>query len=256
MKQLKEELQSESFWRALTAEFLGTAVFVFSSVGCALPWAGNSPSTLQIALGFGLGVTTVSVFTQGVSGGQLNPAVSFALFLSLRISPLRAVLYMAMQGLGAITACALLYALTPQDIRGELGLNKPSTGVTQIQALGVEIIVTFQLVMCVLTISHQENNFEGSAHVALGASVTLGHLVAIGFTGCSMNPARSLGPAVITTNFSQHWIFWVGPMLGGVLAVIVYNLLLRAKRIRCRDCLKSLSTEHKGEFNMESKPSI
>ncbi|XP_043530611.1 aquaporin-1-like [Chiloscyllium plagiosum] len=109
--------------------------------------------------------------------------------------------------------------------------------------------------MCVLTISHQENNFEGSAHVALGVSVTLGHLVAIGFTGCSMNPARSLGSAVITTNFSQHWIFWVGPMLGGVLAVIVYNLLLRAKRIRCRDCLKSLSTEHKGEFNMESKPS-
>ncbi|XP_041029214.1 aquaporin-2-like [Carcharodon carcharias] len=205
MKQLMEELQSESFWRALTAEFLGTAVFVFSSLACALSWAVGSPGTLQVALGFGLGVTAVSVFTQGVSGGHLNPAVSLALLLSLRISPLRALLYMTMQALGAIAACAVLYVLTPQDIHGELGLNKPSPGVTQSQALGVEIIVTFQLVMCVFTISHKESNFEGSAHMALGASVTLGHLVAIGFTGCSMNPARSLGPAVITTNFNHHW---------------------------------------------------
>nr|AJA30091.1 aquaporin 15 [Squalus acanthias]UDD66117.1 aquaporin 15 [Squalus acanthias] len=254
MKQLKQELQSESFWRALTAEFLGTAVFVFSSVGSALCWAGLCPGTLQVALGFGLGVAAVSVFTQRVSGGQLNPAVSLALLLALRISPLRALLYMAMQALGAIAACALLYALTPPSVRGDLGLNQPSPGVTQTQALGVEIIVTFQLVLCVFAVSHKKSNFEGSAHVALGASVTLGHLVAIGFTGCSMNPARSLGPAVITTNFSHHWIFWVGPLLGGVLAAIVYNLLLMPKRIGCRDCLNMLKTDHKAELDVESKP--
>ncbi|XP_072342982.1 aquaporin-5-like isoform X2 [Scyliorhinus torazame] len=164
MKPLKEEIQSESFWRALTAEFLG------------------------------------------VSGGQLNPAVSLALLFSKRISPLRALLYMIMQTLGATAASALLYVLSPEDVRGELGLNKPSPGVTQSQALAVEIIVTFQLVMCVFTISHKESNFKGSAIMAVGASVTLGHLVAIGFTGCSMNPARSLGPAIITTNFSHHWV--------------------------------------------------
>ncbi|XP_067825249.1 aquaporin FA-CHIP-like [Heptranchias perlo] len=254
MKQMKEELQSESFWRALTAEFLGTAVFVFCSVGSALCWGGQSPGTLQVALGFGLGVAAVSVFTQGVSGGQLNPAVSLALLLTLRISPLRALLYILMQGLGSIAACALLYALTPQDIRGELGLNKPSPGVTQSQALGVEIIVTFQLVMCVFAISHKKSNFEGSAHVALGASVTLGHLVAIGFTGCSMNPARSLGPAVITTNFNHHWIFWVGPLIGGIMAAIGYNLLLMPKRIGCRDCLNTLEANDKVECHVESQP--
>uniref|UniRef100_UPI00398EF924 aquaporin-5-like n=1 Tax=Pristiophorus japonicus TaxID=55135 RepID=UPI00398EF924 len=254
MRRLKEELQSEAFWRALSAEFLGTAVFVLCSVGSALCWAGQCPGTLQVALGFGLGVAAVSVFTQQVSGGQLNPAVSLALLLARRISPLRALLYIAVQALGAIAASALLSALSPPGARGQLGLNQLSPGVTETQALGVEIIVTFQLVLCVFAVSHKKSSFEGSAHVALGASVTLGHLVAIGFTGCSMNPARSLGPAVITTNFNHHWIFWVGPLLGGVLAAMVYNLLLMPKRMGCRDCLNTLKAADKAEHDVESQP--
>ncbi|XP_072105773.1 aquaporin-5-like isoform X1 [Mobula birostris] len=254
MEQLKQEVYSESFWRALPAEFLGTAVLVFCGVASALGWAGQQPDTLQVALGFGLAVSAASLCTQGVGAGHLNPAVSLALLLGLRISPLRALLSILMQGLGAIAACALLYVLTPPGVRGELGLSKPSAGVTQVQALVIEVIVTFQLVLCVFVLSHKESNYEGSAHLALGISVTLGHLVAIRFTGCSMNPARSLGPAVITSNFSQHWIFWVGPLLGGALAVIVYSFLLSPKKTRCGECLSALKTDTKLEHKVESQP--
>ncbi|XP_072105774.1 aquaporin-5-like isoform X2 [Mobula birostris] len=200
MEQLKQEVYSESFWRALPAEFLGTAVLVFCGVASALGWAGQQPDTLQVALGFGLAVSAASLCTQGVGAGHLNPAVSLALLLGLRISPLRALLSILMQGLGAIAACALLYVLTPPGVRGELGLSK------------------------------------------------------IRFTGCSMNPARSLGPAVITSNFSQHWIFWVGPLLGGALAVIVYSFLLSPKKTRCGECLSALKTDTKLEHKVESQP--
>ncbi|XP_078280976.1 aquaporin-5-like [Rhinoraja longicauda] len=254
MEQLRRELRTETLWRALPAEFLGTAVLVFCGVASALSWAGQQPPALQVALGFGLAVSTVSLFTQGVGAGHVNPAVSLALMVSLRISPLRALLSAMMQSLGAIAACALLQAVTPPHVRGELGLNKPSAGVTQIQALVVEVIVTFQLVLCVFVISHKENHFEGSAQVALGVSVTLGHLVAIRFTGCSMNPARSLGPAVIMSNFSQLWIFWVGPLLGGILAAIVYSSLLTPKRIRCENCLSMWKTQAKPEHKVETQP--
>ncbi|XP_062894070.1 aquaporin-5-like isoform X1 [Mobula hypostoma] len=254
MEQLKQEVYSESFWRALPAEFLGTAVLVFCGVASTLGWAGQQPDTLQVALGFGLAVSAASLCTQGVGAGHLNPAVSLALLLGLRISPLRALLSILMQGLGAIAACALLYVLTPPGVRGELGLSKPSEGVTQVQALVIEVIVTFQLVLCVFVLSHKESNYEGSAHLALGISVTLGHLVAIRFTGCGMNPARSLGPAVITSNFSQHWIFWVGPLLGGALAVIVYSFLLSPKRTRCGECPSALKTDTKLEHKVESQP--
>ncbi|XP_055513079.1 aquaporin-5-like [Leucoraja erinacea] len=254
MEQLKRELRTETLWRALPAEFLGTAVLVFCGVASALAWAGQQPPVLQVALGFGLAVSAASLFTQGVGAGHLNPAVSLALLVSLRISPLRALLSALMQSLGSIAACALLQALTPLHVRGEMGLSKPSAGVTQIQALVVEVIVTFQLVLCVFVISQKESHFEGSAQVALGVSVTLGHLVAIRFTGCSMNPARSLGPAVITSNFSQHWIFWVGPLLGGVLAAIVYSSLLTPKRFRCGDCLSMWKTDAEPEHKVEARP--
>ncbi|XP_069761352.1 aquaporin-5-like isoform X2 [Narcine bancroftii] len=245
----------DSLWRALPAELLGSAVLVFCGLAAALPWPERPPAALSVALAFGLSVAAASLLTRPLGAGHLNPAVSLALLLGLRTRPLRALLSALMQGAGAVAASALLYVLTPARARGQLGLNKPSAGVTQIQALGIEVIVTFQLVLCVFVISSKENNFEGSAPVALGASVTLGHLVAraqqtdcaacpqIPYTGCSMNPARSLGPAVVTSNFSQHWIFWVGPLLGGVLAAIVYNFVLVPKMIWSGDCLSRLKTD-------------
>uniref|UniRef100_A0A4W3HXC0 Aquaporin FA-CHIP-like n=1 Tax=Callorhinchus milii TaxID=7868 RepID=A0A4W3HXC0_CALMI len=221
---------SEGLWRALSAEFLGTAVFVFASVGSALPWdTVPSSDPLRVAVGFGLGVSVASAFTRGVSGGHLNPALTLALLARSRLHPLRALLYGLAQALGAIAASALLYAVTPPSARGELGLNTVSglsPGVSRAQGLGVEVVATFQLALVALAVSDERNIFRGSAHLTIGLSVTLGHLLTIGFTGCSMNPARSLGPAVVTSNFSDHWIFWVGPLLGGLAGAGVDSFIL------------------------------
>lgn len=100
-------------------------------------------------------------------------------------------------------------------------------GVNSGQGLGIEIIGTLQLVLCVLaTTDRRRRDLGGSAPLAIGFSVALGHLLAIDYTGCGINPARSFGSAVITRNFSNHWIFWVGPFIGGALAVLIYDFIL------------------------------
>ncbi|NXF99765.1 AQP5 protein, partial [Sakesphorus luctuosus] len=95
------------------------------------------------------------------------------------------------------------------------------------QALVVEIILTFQLAACIFASTDNRRNGVGSPALSIGLSVTVGHLVGIYFTGCSMNPARSFGPAVVTRRFSPaHWVFWVGPILGACLASLLYFYIL------------------------------
>ncbi|XP_028674304.2 aquaporin-5 [Erpetoichthys calabaricus] len=105
-------------------------------------------------------------------------------------------------------------------------ITQVTPGVSEFQAVCVEMMVTFQLILCVFATSDQKAGLSKMAPVIVGSSVTLGHLVAIGFTGCSMNPARSLGPAIIAANFESHWVFWVGPFTGALLATVTYDLLL------------------------------
>lgn len=93
------------------------------------------------------------------------------------------------------------------------------------QAVAVELVLTLQLVLCVFA-STDSRQATGSPAATIGASVAVGHLIGIYFTGCSMNPARSFGPAIIVGKFEVHWIFWVGPLTGAVLASLIYNFIL------------------------------
>lgn len=93
------------------------------------------------------------------------------------------------------------------------------------QAVAVELVLTLQLVLCVLA-STDSRQTAASPAAMIGASVALGHLIGVYFTGCSMNPARSFGPAVVVGKFEVHWIFWVGPLTGAVLASLIYNFIL------------------------------
>nr|XP_034963975.1 aquaporin-5-like [Zootoca vivipara] len=105
-----------------------------------------------------------------------------------------------------------------------LGLHN-NTGAGQ--AVGVELILTFLLVLCVFaSTDSRRTDAVGSPALSIGLSVTTGHFLGIYFTGCSMNPARSFGPAVIMANFQDHWIFWVGPLVGGIVASLIYNVIL------------------------------
>ncbi|XP_037703943.1 aquaporin-2 isoform X3 [Choloepus didactylus] len=221
------ELRSIAFSRAVFAEFLATLLFVFFGLGSALNWPQALPSVLQIAMAFGLGIGTLVQTVGHVSGAHINPAVTVACLVGCQVSFLRAAFYVAAQLLGAVAGAAILHEITPPDIRGDLAVNALSNNTTAGQAVTVELFLTLQLVLCIFA-STDERRAENSGTPALsiGFSVALGHLLGIYYTGCSMNPARSLAPAVITGKFDDHWVFWIGPLVGAVLGSLLYNYVL------------------------------
>ncbi|XP_030263586.1 aquaporin-1-like isoform X2 [Sparus aurata] len=233
-------------------EFLGTALFLSASLSAVLmlPLAAGKPGRdlmsagnqsdlshpapplspvspagpFQVALVFGLSIAMAAVSVGG--DVHINPSVTIAMALTLRLRLWRAALYVIGQLLGGVASASLLLGLS-RDLTPVL--NQVSSGVHLHQAVALETLATLQLVLVVLaTVSIP---LPGMASpLLIGLAVSLGHLVAVRATGCGMNPARSFGPAVITLNFNNHWVFWAGPVLGACLAAGLNNLLLRPRR--------------------------
>ncbi|KAH1176543.1 aquaporin-2 [Mauremys mutica] len=221
------ELRSVAFTRAVFAEFLATLLFIFFGLGSALNWSSAPPDILQISLAFGLAIATLVQALGHISGAHINPAVTVACLVGSHISFLRAVFYVVAQLLGAVAGAALLHELTPPNIRGHLAINRLHNDTTPGQAVTVELFLTFQLVLCVFaSTDDQRSDNVGSPALSIGLSVAAGHLLGIHYTGCSMNPARSFAPAVIVGDFSAHWVFWLGPLAGAVVASLIYNYIL------------------------------
>uniref|UniRef100_U3JPY1 Uncharacterized protein n=1 Tax=Ficedula albicollis TaxID=59894 RepID=U3JPY1_FICAL len=201
------ELRSIAFTRAVLAEFLATLLFVLLGLGSALSWpSAPAPGALQVALAFGLAIGTLVQALGHVSGA---------------VSCLR-----GESSKGALKGCLNIHKDPLGPARKHLALclhNETTTG----QAVTVELFLTFQLVLCVFasTDERREDNL-GSPALSIGLSVAVGHLLGIRYTGCSMNPARSFAPAVIVGDFSDHWVFWVGPLIGAAAASILYNYVL------------------------------
>ncbi|XP_025739095.2 aquaporin-5 [Callorhinus ursinus] len=225
---MKKEVCSVAFLKAVFAEFLATLIFVFFGLGSALKWPSALPSILQISLAFGLAIGTLAQALGPVSGGHINPAITLALLVGNQISLLRAVFYVVAQLVGAIAGAGILYGLAPLNARGNLAMNALNNNTSQGQAVVVELILTFQLALCIFSSTDTRRTSPvGSPALSIGLSVTLGHLVGIYFTGCSMNPARSFGPAMVMNRLSSaQWVFWVGPIVGAILAAILYFYLL------------------------------
>ncbi|KAI4879627.1 hypothetical protein NFI96_011565 [Prochilodus magdalenae] len=239
-----KELKSKAFWRAILAELVGMTLFIFLSIGAAIGNPNNtSPDQeVKVALTFGLAIATLAQSLGHISGAHLNPAVTLGMLVSCQISLLRAILYILAQMLGAAVASGVVYGVRPENTSA-LGLNTLNN-ITPTQGIGVELLATFQLVLCVLAATDKRRrDVMGSVPLAIGLSVCLGHLTAvsnllpapapiqnqISFTGCGINPARSFGPAVILGDFTNHWVYWVGPMCGGVAAALIYDFLLYPK---------------------------
>uniref|UniRef100_A0A8C6X5E3 Aquaporin-5 n=1 Tax=Naja naja TaxID=35670 RepID=A0A8C6X5E3_NAJNA len=205
---MRKEVCTVVFLRAVFTEFLATMIFVFFGLGSALKWPSALPSVLQISLAFGLAIATMVQTFGHISGGHFNPAVTIAFFVGNQISFLRMLFYIVAQLLGAIAGAGILYGVTPSNARGNLAANGLSNNTTAGQAVVVEIILTFQLVLCIFaSTDNRRSDKVGSPALSIGLSVTLGCLVGIYFTGSSMNPARSFGPAVVMKRFtSAHWV--------------------------------------------------
>uniref|UniRef100_A0A670KGA0 Aquaporin-2 n=1 Tax=Podarcis muralis TaxID=64176 RepID=A0A670KGA0_PODMU len=217
------ELRSVAFTRAVLAEFLATLLFIFFGLGAALNWPVSPPNVLQISLAFGLAIATLVQAVGHVSGAHINPAVTVACLVGSQVSFLRAIFYVMAQILGAVTGALkggglLRHGMTLEIHRLKKGIDL---------AVTMELFLTFQLVLCIFASTDDRRGDNlGSPALSIGFSVVLGHLLGIYYTGCSMNPARSFGPAVIVGEFDNHWVFWLGPMAGAVVASLLYHYAL------------------------------
>ena len=213
------------------AEFIGTFVLVAFACGTACAVGCNTTTNvagyLTVALAFGLVIVAMAYSIGNVSGCHINPAVSIAMLVSKKLSVTDFIGYVVAQFAGAIAGAGLLKYIFSDgtDLTGGLGSN----GLFQDDALKsiiIEIVLTFVFVLAILGVTSKIEN-SAVAGVVIGLSLTLVHLLGIGLTGTSVNPARSFGPALIAGGeaLSNVWVFIFAPLVGGVLAAVVYKLL-------------------------------
>ncbi|GLU12781.1 hypothetical protein SLE2022_294400 [Rubroshorea leprosula] len=211
--------------RANLAEFLSTFVFVFAGEGSILSLGTTTAGLVVIALAHALSLFSAVASSMNISGGHVNPAVTFGALIGGRISVLRAFYYWVAQLLGSILAALLLRVCTA-------GMRPVgffvSSGVGEFHGLVLEIVLTYGLVYTVYTtaIDPKRGNLGIIAPLAIGLIVGANILVGGPFDGAAMNPARAFGPALVGWRWHNHWIYWVGPLVGGGLAALIYEYLI------------------------------
>ena len=234
--------------RAMFAEFLGMTLFVWAGCGAALSsgqsnnvdGGGNTTSRLMpISMAFGIGAVVILYCIAGISGGHMNPAVTFFLMTVKKCSPGRGLCYMVSQVFGGIMGAILLWASTSEGgvHMYSLGANHLVPGLTGPQGLLLEIIGTFLLCLTVLFTEVKVGGpTDGKPNLSLlciGLSIFVAHVVLVPFTGCGINPARSFGPSLVGVLVdhvddsevffgTDSWIFYLGPMIGALLCTGVH----------------------------------
>lgn len=221
------------------SELIGTFVLVFMGCGTAMLVgcdAASGGGYILTALAFGLSVVAMAYCVGNVSGGHFNAAVTLAMLLRKKVSGKDAVMYWIFQLVGAFAASALLTALFKMgqvtDMTGALGSNGLA-GVKESAAVGliVEIVLTFIFLMVIQGVTSERYQHGSFAGLIIGLSLTFVHILGIGLTGTSVNPTRSIAPAVIAAfsgnggPLSSIWVFIAGPFVGAILAALIYPAL-------------------------------
>jgi aquaporin TIP len=222
-----------SLARRLLAEALGTFTFVFVGTAVVVVNGGfpnNGIGLLGIALAHAIALSVMITATMTISGGHLNPAVTIGLLATRRIEPLTALGYIIAQLAAACAAAALVkLLLPPAAVRGSLlGVPVIASSVTLGQAIGIEMVLTFFLMSAVFgtAVSPDAPRVAG---FGIGLVLLFDILVGGPLTGAAMNPARAFGPAVISGQWLGHVVYWVGPVLGAVLASLLWQYALLPK---------------------------
>ncbi|EOY29729.1 hypothetical protein QUC31_020628 [Theobroma cacao] len=211
--------------KALVVEFVTTFLFVFVGVGTSMAAGELEANTLvslfAVAVAHAL-VVGVMISAGHISGGHLNPAVTLGLLFGGHITVVRSILYWIDQLLASSAACILLKYLTG-------GLNTPihslASGVGFLQGVIWEVVLTFSLLFTVYAtiVDPKKGSIDGLGPMLTGFVVGANILAGGAFSGASMNPARSFGPALVSWDWTDHWVYWVGPLIGGGLAGFIYE---------------------------------
>ena len=208
------------------AEMVGTMVLVLMGCGTAVSLACgvDTASVVGTSLAFGLSVVAMAYAIGGISGCHINPAITFGVWLSKRMSGKDALMYVIFQIIGAFIGAGILYALAPES---GLGAYSIQTGISTTAAVVAEVVFTFVFVLVVLGTTDEKKGAGNLAGLAIGLTLVLVHLVCIHYTGTSVNPARSIGPAVLAGGqaMTDLWIFIVAPLVGAALSAGVWKAL-------------------------------
>ena len=225
--------------RAWFAESVATFALVFFgplSVTLAAVAFGTGLSIeaiLMISLGHGAAIGLMIYSFGHVSGAHINPAVTISMLVTRRIGIKDGIAYIVFQIIGAIAAAAAHRAILPElGAKVNFGTQGGPSALLNndaISGLGVEIILTFFLVTVIFMEAVHKKAAAGFAGLAIGGMIFLLHLVGVPLTGASMNPARTLGPALISGFWEFHWIYWVGPIIGGIIAGLIMNYVFVKK---------------------------
>lgn len=217
------------------AEMVGTMVLVLMGCGSAV-FAGHAVGavsagvgTLGVALAFGLAVVAMAYTIGGISGCHINPAITLGVWLSGRMSGKDAAMYMLFQVIGAVIGSAILWALVATGAHGgptATGSNSYADGM-MLQAFLAEAVFTFIFVLVVLGTTDGKKGAGNLAGLAIGLTLVLVHIVCIPITGTSVNPARSIGPALFEGGraLAQLWLFIVAPFVGAAVSALVWNAI-------------------------------
>ena len=211
-------------WRQVLAEFLGTFCLVFAGTGAIVvnDFSQGAITHFGIATAFGLVVFAMIYAFGEISGSHLNPAVSIGLWVAGKFDARHLTGYILAQCAGAVMASLVLHGVFP-DHR-TLGMTLPAAG--QTSAFLFEIILTWMLMLVILNVTHPTHPHRSFAGFIIGAFVGLEALFGGPVSGASMNPARSLGPALVVGNMLDLWIYLIAPIIGSIAAVLIHRLLM------------------------------
>jgi aquaporin related protein len=249
-KSEQAKLRMKNHMLAMVGEYVGTTLFCFFAFGgtqvalvpntsitgatatangdgsasaAEVIQAPNTSSLQFVALSFGFSLTVTAWTFYRVSGGLFNPAVSLGLALVGVITPVRAILLTIVQCLGAITGAALIQVIIPGPLYVTTRL---ASNMSPARGVFMEMFLTIMLMLTILLLAAEKSKATFLAPIGIGLALFITQLVGVYYTGASVNPARSLGPDVVIRSFpSYHWIYWVGPAVGTIIACAFYKMI-------------------------------
>ena len=220
------------FVRRGVAEFVGSFALTFVGAGAIAVTLGGD--LVAIALAHGLVIAVMASAVGHISGGHFNPAVTFGFLVARRIDPALAIVYWLSQMLGALFGALLLILVVPDDLTDAVNLGVPALGEGVGGGAGflLEAILTFFLVWVIFaTAADPRGTFKSIAGLAIGFTITLDILIGGPLTGAAMNPGRAFGPQLVGGEWADAWVWYLGPLLGGAAAALLYEwLYLRPPR--------------------------